>query len=276
MSIIGQLFYKKRKFYDDDFDWENYTSDSYHRRLKKDVETNFRAISTSGELRFDNASGCVLSQGKPIHPNQTLILETIGQLAPDSVHEVGCGGGDHIANAAALFPDIAITGGDRGHTQLELALGRHPQLAGRIGLQDITMPWSRHWPQPEMVYTQAVIMHIHTAVSHLVALANMVRMAREYVLLVENLQCHNFVQDITNLFEGGHLEWETLHIYRVESSDGARAILLSRAALDRPVLRSDVQIRDGLNPSARRLKRSDDDSARGMFGFARADTLQEP
>ena len=271
MNFFRQLFYKKRKFYDDDFDWENYTQDSYHRRLKKDVETEFRAISSAGQLSFDAETGILTSQGEPIHPNHHLIFETIGQLAPASVHEVGCGGGDHVANATALYPDIDVTGGDRGATQLELALQRHPHLAGKLGLQDITMPWSQHWPQPVLVFTQAVIMHIHTAVSHLVALANMVRMAKEYVLLLENNQCHNFVLDIQNLHEGGHLEWDNLYIYQVDGSAGARGILLSRTVLEYPILRSDVQVREGVSPSARRLRRSDDDSGRGIFGFQRAE-----
>jgi len=269
MGILRQLFYKKRKFYDDDFDWNNYTQDSYHRRLKGDVEANFRAVSVEGQLDFDAATGVVTSQVEPIHPNPHLILEMIGQLAPASVHEVGCGGGDHVANAMTLFPDVAVTGGDRGETQLDLAISRHPKLKGLVGLQDITMPFSSQWPQAELVYSQAVVMHIHTAVSHFAALANMVRMAQKYVLLLENQQCHNFVRDIQALFEGGHLEWDTLHIHLVTGSTGARGILLSKTRLEYPVLRSDVQIRDGVSPSARRLKRSDEDSARGIFGFAR-------
>ncbi|MCB1362539.1 MAG: hypothetical protein KDK02_00350 [Rhodobacteraceae bacterium] len=267
MSLFGQLFYKRRKYYDDDFDWENYTADSYQRRLKGDVEAEYRAISTEGQLHYDAATGHVTSQGDPIHPNQQLILEAIGQLAPASVHEVGCGGGDHVANAAALFPHVGITGGDRGASQLDLALSRHPQLAGRIGLQDITMPFSHRWPAPDMVYTQAVIMHIHTAVSHFVAIANMVRMARKHVLLVENRQCHNFLRDIRALHDGGHLDWDSLHLHLFEGSGGARAILLAREALDYPVLESDAQLRAGLKPSVRRLKRADEDSARGLFGF---------
>lgn len=269
MSIFRQLFYKNRKFYDDDFDWENYTADSYQRRLKKDVESEYSAISTAGQLRFDPATGHVSSEGAPLHPNPHLILEAIGQLAPASVHEVGCGGGDHVAHAAGLFPEIRVTGGDRGATQLDLALSRHPELAGQIGVQDITMPFSTQWPRAELVYTQAVIMHIHTAVSHFVALANMVRQAEKYVLLVENLQCHNFVADIRALHAGGHLAWESLHIHRFDGSTGGRGILLSREALDYPVLETDAQIREGLDASARRLKRSDEDSARGLFGFER-------
>lgn len=268
MSLFRQLFYKNRKYYDDDFDWDNYTADSYHRRLKGDVESEYRAISRPGQLRFDAASGAVVSDGAAIHPNQQLILEAIGQLAPRSVHEVGCGGGDHIASAAALFAGLEVSGGDRGATQLDLALARHPQLKGRIGLQDITMPYSRAWPGADLVYTQAVIMHIHTAVSHFVGIANMVRMARKYVLLVENRQCHNFVRDIRGLFEGGHLAWDSLHMHLFEGSGGARGILLARERLETwPQLESDAQLRAGMTPSARRLKRSDADSGRGMFGF---------
>jgi len=59
------LFYKNRKFYDDDCDWDNYTQDSYHRRLKKDVEKEFRAISTEGQLSFGAESGMLTSQGTP-------------------------------------------------------------------------------------------------------------------------------------------------------------------------------------------------------------------
>lgn len=267
MNILRRIFYKKRKFYDDDFDWEGYTADSYHRRLKGDVETQYRAVSEQGQLQFDAETGAVQSQGEDIHPNHKLIFEMIGQLAVASAHEVGCGGGDHVANAAALYPEVEVTGGDRGATQLDLALQRHPGLKGKIGLQDVTMPFSHQWPRPDLVYTQAVIMHIHTAVSHMVALSNMVRMARKHVLLMENHQCHNFVQDINALHVGGHLDWEKLNTYQVTGSTGARAILLSNQDLEFPVLSTDAEIRQGSKPSPRRLKRSDEDSARGIFGF---------
>lgn len=270
MSVFRQLFYKNRKYYDDDFDWDNYTQDSYHRRLQKDVETEYRAISTEGQLTFDASTGHVTSHGAPIHPNQQLILEMVGQLLPETVHEVGCGGGDHIANVGALYPQVMVSGGDRGATQLELALQRHPELQGRLGLQDITMPFSHRWPKADLIYTQAVIMHIHTAVSHFVALANLVRQANKYVLLVENQQCHNFVRDLQSMIDGGHLEWEEANLYMVEGSGGARGILISRAPLELPVLRSDLQLREGVRASARRLKRSDEDSARGLFGFGKA------
>ncbi|MFY9213070.1 MAG: class I SAM-dependent methyltransferase [Aestuariivita sp.] len=269
MSVFKRLFYKNRKFYDDDFDWENYTADSYHRRIQTDIETQFRASSTGDQLSFDPETGQVSTRDADIHPNQLLILETIGQLRPASVHEVGCGGGDHLATAAQLFPTSDFTGGDRGATQLELALRRHPELNGKLGLQDITMPFSHAWPKPEMVYTQAVIMHIHTAVSHFVALSNLVRQAQKYVVLVENPQCHNFVADLEVLMAGGHLDWSEMHIHMLTGSTGGRGILLSKEALDYPRLTSDAQLRDGIKASARRLKRSNEDSARAIAGFAR-------
>jgi len=268
MGLIKRLLYKTRKYYDDDFDWDNYTQ-SYQRRLK-DNESQYRTISTKSQLSFDTATGKVKSEGAPIPPRQNLILEAIGLLAPSSVHEIGCGSGDNLANGMILFPKIRYTGGDRGHTQLELALSRHPQLKGQIGMQDITMPYSHLWPQADLVYTSAVTMHIHTAVSHFVALANMVRMAESYVLLIENWQCHNYVQDIQNMFKGGHLDWSSLYIHRLDGSTGARGILLSKFELKLPILHSDSQMREGAKASAQRLKRGDKDSARGLFGFIRS------
>ncbi len=267
LNLIRRLFYKKRKYYDDDFDWENYTADSYKRRITTDIEPQFATTSDDAAMTFDQATGVVSTGSKPLHPNHHLILEAIGQLQPASVHEVGCGAGDHVAHAKALFPDIAVSGGDRGATQLALAMERHPDLSNQLGLQDITMPFSKAWPKADLVYTQAVLMHIHTAVSHFVALSNIVRLANKYVLLMENVQCHNFVEEVLALRDGGHLDWDDVNLYRFEGSTGAGAILLSKTKLDLPELSSDAQMRNGVKPSARRLKRAREDSDRGAFGF---------
>lgn len=267
MSLLRRMFYKNRKFYDDDFDWENYTSDSYARRLERDVESRYQARGAPEDVTFDDASGELVTGGVEMHPNHTLILEAIGRLKPGSVHEVGCGGGDHVARGQQVFPAVTFSGGDRAQSQLNLALSRHPALEGRLGIQDITMPFSSAWPEADLVYTQAVIMHIHTAVSHLVALSNLVRSARRYVLMVENLQCHNFLADVRSLADGGHLSWDDVHAYRFDGSAGARAILLSREPLDLPPAEDDAAMRKGLKVSDRRLKRANEDSARGLFGF---------
>ncbi len=267
--MLRRLVYKQRKFYDDDFDWDNYTADSYQRRIKRDIETTFRPYSTKGELSFDTANGRIISQGAPIHPNQELILEVIGRLAPQTVHEAGCGGGDHIATVAGVFPKVEVSGGDRGATQLDMALSRHPELAGRLGRQDLTMPFSDQWPKADLVYSQAVLMHIHTAVSHFVALANLAHQAQQHVLLVENVQCHDFVADLNALHQGGHLPWKALNLYVVRGSSGAQGILMSKEPQPFDPLTSDAQLREGSKVSKRRLKRGAEDSARGLFGFRR-------
>ncbi|UWQ16208.1 trans-aconitate 2-methyltransferase [Jannaschia sp. M317] len=266
MSILGRFLYKSRKFYDDDFDWDSYTEDSYERRLVSVVERENLAAAAPGDLTFDPATGSVTSNSRPIHPNQQAILEVIGRLRPRSVHEVGCGGGDHLANGQLLYPDIAFSGSDRSDGQLALARKRHPTLADRLVQRDLTMPFSRNWVQSDLVYSQTVLMHIHTAVSHFVALSNMVALAERYVLLMENQQCHNFVEDIGNLHAGGHFAWDSLHVYRFDGTDGARTILLSKNPLPMEPLTTDAQLRAGLKPSPRRLKRAREDSARGTFG----------
>ena len=252
--------------YDDDFDWDNYTSDSYARRLKGDIESEYITKVDPSQAEIDFASGRVRLKGANMHPNHQLLLDAIAYLRPTSVHEVGCGGGDHVANITRLFPECAVSGGDRGLTQLEMAADRHPEIQSKLGLQDITMPYSANWPKVDLVYTQAVIMHIHTAVSHLVALSNMFRCAKKHVLLVENNQCHNFVKDIMALHSGGHLPWQNVQLYIFERN-GARGIIASNQTLDLPILNSDVELREGIKPSQRRLNRSNDDSARGLYGF---------
>ena len=264
--MLNRLFYKKRRFYDDDFDWDNYTSDSYARRLKGDIEINYVTKVDPSQVEINFASGRVHLKVANMHPNHQLLLDAIAYLQPTSVHEVGCGGGDHVANITCLFPECAVSGGDRGLTQLEMAADRHPEIQSKLGLQDITMPYSANWPKVDLVYTQAVIMHIHTAVSHLVALSNMFRCAKKHVLLVENNQCHNFVKDIMELHSGGHLPWQNVQLYIFERN-GARGIIASKQTLDLPILNSDVELREGIKPSQRRLKRSNDDSARGLYGF---------
>lgn len=267
MGIFDRLFSKTRKFYGDDFDWETYTQSNYARQLDKISKTH-GMIAQDGELAFDPATGTVTPGNPPLHPNALTIFEAIGQLQPTSVHEVGCGGGDHLGNGSRLFPDIRFSGSDRSEGQLALLRRRHPNLGATVGLQDLTMPYSQNWQRADFVYSQAVIMHIHTAVSHLVALSNMFRMADKYVLLMENLQCHEFVAEIEALHAGGHTGWDTLHLYIFEGSHGVRSILASKEALDYPSLKSDAQVREGIKPSDRRLKKSREGFGRATFGPA--------
>ena len=79
----------------------------------------------------------------------------------------------------------------------------------------------------------------------------------------------HFCRDINGLRDPGHFEWDDLHLYQFTGSTGALGILLSRDTLDFPPLTSDTQTRENIKPSQRRLRRSDDDSARALFGFSK-------
>ncbi|MEM7439373.1 MAG: class I SAM-dependent methyltransferase [Pseudomonadota bacterium] len=269
MKILNRFLYKTRKFYGDDFDWDTYTETSYARRLKV-VDKDYSTIAPDGTLTFDPETGSVGGCNPPLHPNIVLLLEAIGQLQPASVHEVGCGGGDHVSNGSRLYPEIRYSGSDRSQGQLDLLHERHPNLKADITLQDLTMPYSENWPRADLVYSQAVIMHIHTAVSHLVALSNMFRMADKYVLLVENILCHDFVAEIQGLHAGGHTGWDALHLYQFKGSAGSWCILASKEPLDYTPLKSDAQIREGVPPSDRLSKRAKEDFERATFGPANA------
>ena len=183
------------------------------------------------------------------------------------MHEIGCGAGYLVANTALVFPEILVTGSDRGQTQIDLARKRHAQLVDKFMLQDITMPYSRNWQRADLVYSQAVLMHIHTAVSHFVALANMFALSNKYVLLLENFQCHNFCQDIQNLFLGGHLSWEKIYAYKFSGSTGGNGVLYSKESLNYPQVNSEEEFRCDLKFSKRKIDRANQDSARGIFGI---------
>ena len=68
------------------------------------------------------------------------------------------------------------------------------------------------------------------------------------------------------LHSGGHLPWQNMQLHIFERYE-TRGILASNQTLDLPVLTSDMQLREGIKLSQRRLKRANDDSARGLYGF---------
>ena len=115
------------------------SSSSYSRQLDK-IGKDYQMIAEQGELSFDPTLGTVTAGDPPLHENALAIFELIGQLQPKSVHEAGCGGGDHLGNGATLFPDIIFTGGDRSKTQLELLKNRHPQFVFKLANPDDVAP----------------------------------------------------------------------------------------------------------------------------------------
>jgi SAM-dependent methyltransferase len=196
---------------DDDFNWETY-NDHYRQELRDIQETHTLKLNP-GEYSFENDKLVKIKDVLPLHPNHRLLYETIFLLKPLKVIEIGCGGGDHLFNLNLLIPKIEIAGYDRSTEQLNLVLERSPNLKGKILELDITMPFSSKLPLVDLVYTQAVIMHIKTGNGHLVALSNLFKLASKQVVLMENWTSHPFLDDVKFLFEQGMLPWKQLYFY---------------------------------------------------------------
>lgn len=217
------------QFRGDDFDWR-----AYSREYRGELESIERTHATRLQPGAYAFVGDVLShlEGLPLHPNHRLLYETLLLLRPESVFEVGCGGGDHLANLHLLEPSIDLHGGDRAEEQLALLRERAPDLPADIRVLDITLPHSNRLPTVDVAFTQAVLMHIQTGNGHLVGLANLFRLARRQVVLMENWTRHPFLADARRLHAEGMLPWPELHAYfrRSPELDGRPHLLVLSAA----------------------------------------------
>jgi len=244
MHKIMRLFSKKS----DDFYWNIYT---HHYRgememIGKDhtlfLRKNDYYFSADKKLTLANKSI------KPLHPNCRLLYETLLQLQPQSVLEVGCGNGVHLHNIKVLAPDIKLFGIDRSVDQIKYLYEMNPELDAEIRQFDAAVPFPEKIfsSSIDVCYSQAVIMHIKTGDNHLKALANMFNAAAKQVVLIENWLHHDFLEDITSLHSQGAITWRNLYLYyRVsEESQKPLAMVCSSVQLDYPVLAEYSILRD--------------------------------
>jgi SAM-dependent methyltransferase len=196
----------------DDYDWRSYRT--HYERDLADVARLHTLKLAAGDFSLCHDGTIQLrSELKPLHPNHSCLYETIGLLTPASIIEIGCGGGDHLHNLGVLYPSVQRLGFDRSRGQLALLRERSPRLEPIIARLDITRPLRRGHPTAEVVYTQAVVMHIHASDRHLIALQNIFRMARKQVVLMENWWRHWFMDDIAKLHKARLIDWPDLRFY---------------------------------------------------------------
>lgn len=75
----------------DDFDWRWY---HYHYQAElSEIKKVHTQVLSPGDYTFSNGILTHQSSALPLHPNHRLLYETILQLGPSSILEVGCGGG---------------------------------------------------------------------------------------------------------------------------------------------------------------------------------------
>lgn len=197
----------------DDFDWSDYTR-VYSAQLEEISQKRLQRLSP-GDYSY---SGGVLTKARKelmdLHPNHRLLYETILQLKPASVVELGCGAGDHGHNIKVLYPECQVNGYDLSESQLALLRKRNSDLdPAKFRQMNLTLPAPLSCKAHDIAYTQAVIMHIQAGNGHLVALSNTFRLATKQVVLMENWSRHDFMGDICQLQQAGIIGWNKLHFY---------------------------------------------------------------
>ena len=195
----------------DDFAWNRYHK-NYYNQIKESEKHHTLKLSNDfeimdGKLEFF----CDPSLNK----NHELLYQVVYDLNPKSIFEVGCGNGDHMINLKKIMPKVNIEGCDLLPMQLNFLDERNPVLASKTFVKDITK--SSLNSQYELLYTQAVIMHIQKGDRHLDALRNMFKSSSEYIILMENWSRHNFYEDIKNISNELLFPWDNLYIYKVDN-----------------------------------------------------------
>ena len=205
---------------DDDFNWSRYST-HYKGELELGARTRTLSIER-GDYSFENGRLYHRSSCLPIHPNAHVLYETILQLQPQSALEVGCGGGDNLANLSTLEPSLHLRGIDISPEQLNLLTQRHPRFTGLVEVGDITQAIS-HIPPAGLVFTQAVLMHIGTSHGRWErGIKNLFHLANHHIVLMEHWTKHDYFSLLRKFTPGIDIPWPTLHLY-VRSSDGRRS-----------------------------------------------------
>lgn len=213
----------------DDFDWSRYHLE-YSQQLE---ELEFIHTLRLDDGQWEVKDGSIeLNRGLPLHPNHKALYETIMALQPSSVLEAGCGGGDHLHNLSKLMPDADIRGIDRSEGQLGVLRRRNPEFASKTSVVDLTLPHPVNIEKADVVFAQAVLMHIQTGNCHRVALWNLFDLSRKQIVLVENLERHNLVRDISQLWSRNILPWDSLHLFRSPPTQGPTVIVATKTAVE--------------------------------------------
>ncbi len=213
----------------DDFDWSRYHLE-YSQQIRELESVNTLRLEP-GQWALHDGS-LELHRGLPLHGNHKALYETIAALAPATVLEAGCGGGDHLHNLSLLMPHAQIRGIDRSDGQLGVLRRRNPEFASLVSVVDLTLPHPTDVPRANVVFAQAVLMHIQTGNGHRVALWNLFDLAESQVVLMENLGRHDLVRDIQDLWARRILPWDTMHLYQERAGGRPPIIVASSSRID--------------------------------------------
>lgn len=237
-ALISLKIMKPPRNKKDMFNWS-----LYHLHFKGELKVGSKKLTQSlkdGDYVFTD--GKLLQKNrsiKPLHSGHKLLYETILQLHPSSVFEMGCGTGVHLHNLGILLPKATVCGIDLSERQLKGLKKDYPHLEN-AKQTDATIPFIvKPFDVCDIAFTQAVIMHIHTDNLYLIALENLFLMSKKYVILMEGIRSRNYMDDIQKLFDQGKIKWEKIFFYyRINEETGqANGIICSNTVLDYPELK---------------------------------------
>lgn len=197
----------------DDFDWSVYCQEEYKEQIGfGDRECSL--VIPEGKFYLNNGEIILDADLLPLNKNHKVLYETIYCLKPETILEVGCGCGDHLANLKKFLPDLQLSGIDLLPRQLEFLFQRHPELKNQAGLfvSDITDPEMKPI-KADLVFTQAVLMHIQRYKHYLSALKNIFNSSKRFVVLIEGWTRHNFVEDIKKISKQSDFAWKNIYFF---------------------------------------------------------------
>jgi len=224
-----------------DFDWTAYHF-HYEEELKE-MEKNYTLILENEDVIYTD--GKIFLKNKKIKPllrHHKFLLETILQLTPSTILEVGCGWGDHLHNLSILNPNLELFGIEISNKQVENLKKRHPDLKVNLEIVDITCP-NYQISKCDIVYTNAVLMHTKDYEKHLTALTNLFKIAKNQIVLKENWKSHNFLDDVKKLYADKKIPWDEIFYYvKSDEKVSTRIMIISSKKLDLPNLSNHSQL----------------------------------
>ncbi|MGA2670014.1 MAG: class I SAM-dependent methyltransferase [Dehalococcoidia bacterium] len=225
-DVVRFIINKYSRFYKvDDFNWRKYHM-AYKRQVT-DITNEFTLVLSKDDYQIIEGKILLNPMLLPLNPNHQLLYETIYHLNPKSILEVGVGGGDHIHNLHLLLPEAEFYGVDISQNQIDFLLSRHPDLKNicKLAVADVTKKDILNtFGKVDLVYTQAVLMHIRRGNRHIQALKNMLNISN-YIVLMENWTGHNFFDDITKISQECDFPWPEENIYKNDSGEQILMIL---------------------------------------------------
>ena len=242
-EVVRAAFNKLSRLYKvDDFNWGKYPM--AYKRQQTDIASQFMLILSKDEYQIIEGKIVLNPMLLPLNPNSKLLYETIYHLNPESILEVGVGGGDHVHNLHLLLPEAKLYGVDISQNQIDFLLCRHPDLKNicRLAVADVTRKDILNaFGKVDLVYAQAVLMHIRRGNRHIGALKNMFNISN-CVVLMEHWARHNFFDDITKISRARDFPWPELNIYRNDSGEQILMILSRKELKEFSPLRNNQEL----------------------------------